>query len=54
MAVITLDGAIRLDGGSTHVHAARRLRESFSGIDWTAHGDGPVPAHRQARHETRR
>ncbi len=37
---ITLEGAIVLEGGDRHRHAARRLRESFPGIDWRDGGAG--------------
>jgi hypothetical protein len=40
--LITLEGPVVLQGGDQHAHAARRLRESFPGIDWRGTGDGPV------------
>ena len=39
---ITLEGAIVLEGGDRHRHAARRLRESFPGIAWQDGGAGAV------------
>ncbi len=39
---ITLGGAISLEGGDRHPHAARRLRESHPDIGWQDGGDGPV------------
>ena len=37
----TLSGSVRLEAATEHPHAARRLRASFPGIDWTAGGHGP-------------
>ena len=41
-APITLEGVVAIRGGTGHVHAARRLREAFGGIDWRDGGDGPA------------
>jgi hypothetical protein len=40
--LITLEGPVVLRGGERHVHAARRLRESFPGIEWHELGEGPL------------
>jgi hypothetical protein len=40
--LITLEGPVVLRGGERHVHAARRLRESFPGIEWHGLGEGPL------------
>jgi hypothetical protein len=37
----TLEGAVSLQGGDQHRHAARRLRESYPGIEWRDGGGGP-------------
>jgi hypothetical protein len=39
---ITLEGAISLEGGDRHRHAARRLRESYPGSGWRDGGAGAV------------
>jgi hypothetical protein len=39
---ITLEGSVSLRGGDRHGHAARRLRESFPGIDWQDAGTAQV------------
>jgi hypothetical protein len=39
---ITFEGPVALRGGGRHVHAARRVRESFPGIRWREMGQGPA------------
>jgi hypothetical protein len=42
MDEIRLAGSIALDGAAEHVHAARRLRQAFVGIEWREGGAGPA------------
>ena len=40
MPAVTIAGRITVRGGDRHVHAARRLRQSFPQLDWIALGPG--------------
>ncbi len=40
-APIVVEGSVALDGGDRHPHAARRLHESFPGLDLRPGGKGP-------------
>jgi hypothetical protein len=43
-ALISFEGTVSLHGSKRHVHAARRLRESFPGLDWREDEAAPGPS----------